>query len=64
MSDKETLAAYAAKAEDYANLVSRITPDQDLQAFSGCHAFRRAGTRSWLRPRKLRANDGRGGSRG
>ena len=33
MSDKETLAAYAAKAEDYANLVSRITPDQDLQAF-------------------------------
>lgn len=33
MSDKETLAAYAAKAEDYANMVSRTTPDQDLQNF-------------------------------
>lgn len=33
MSDKETLAAYAKKAEDYANLVSRVTPDGDLQAF-------------------------------
>ncbi|WP_298258527.1 class I SAM-dependent methyltransferase [uncultured Litoreibacter sp.] len=33
MSDKETLAAYAAKAESYASLVSRKTPDGDLQAF-------------------------------
>lgn len=33
MSDPDTLKAYAAKAQDYANLVSRTTPDDDLQAF-------------------------------
>ncbi|MEP3345834.1 MAG: class I SAM-dependent methyltransferase [Litoreibacter sp.] len=33
MSDKETLAVYAAKAEDYANLVSHTAPDDDLRAF-------------------------------
>lgn len=33
MSDQETLKAYASKAQDYANLVSRTEPDGDLQAF-------------------------------
>ncbi|SLN30161.1 biotin biosynthesis protein BioC [Pseudoruegeria aquimaris] len=33
MSDAETLAVYAAKAADYAKLVSRGQPDADLRAF-------------------------------
>lgn len=33
MSDRETLDAYAAKAEDYAKLVARSKPDRDLRAF-------------------------------
>ncbi|MCT8159223.1 class I SAM-dependent DNA methyltransferase [Pseudoruegeria sp. SHC-113] len=33
MSDAETLAVYAAKASDYAQLVSRGQPDADLRAF-------------------------------
>ncbi len=33
MSDEETISVYDAQAEKYANLVSRDTPDQDLQAF-------------------------------
>lgn len=33
MSDRETIAVYDAQAQKYANLVSRDTPDQDLQYF-------------------------------
>lgn len=33
MSDNETIKVYDAQAGKYANLVSRDTPDQDLQAF-------------------------------
>ena len=33
MSDAETLKVYAEKVEDYANLVTRGTPDRDLQEF-------------------------------
>ncbi|MEO0343805.1 MAG: class I SAM-dependent methyltransferase [Pseudomonadota bacterium] len=33
MSDKETVAVYDAKAEEYAKLVSIDKPDQDLQRF-------------------------------
>lgn len=33
MTDNKTIAVYDAKAKTYANLVSRDTPDQDLQAF-------------------------------
>jgi SAM-dependent methyltransferase len=33
MTDKETLAAYAAKADDYANKFARAEPTDDLTAF-------------------------------
>jgi len=33
MSDDETVSVYNARAESYNDLVSRDTPDQDLQAF-------------------------------
>lgn len=33
MSDEETISVYDAQAETYAGLVTRDTPDQDLQAF-------------------------------
>ena len=33
MSDDETLKVYAEKVDEYANLVTRGTPDQDLQNF-------------------------------
>jgi SAM-dependent methyltransferase len=33
MSDRETIAVYDAQAQKYATLVSRDTPDQDLQRF-------------------------------
>jgi trans-aconitate methyltransferase len=33
MSDEETLKVYADKVDDYAKLVTRGTPDRDLQDF-------------------------------
>ncbi len=33
MADKETIATYNAAADDYVKLVSRTTPDRDLQRF-------------------------------